>query len=429
MSALKDFLDSSPTSFHASEVISSELDKSDYVRLDERDSWNLEAGRGYYLVRDDRSVTAFIPGRLSPEESGFRIAAAHLDSPLLKIKIEAAAPDKGCWRYPVEMYGSTISGSWLDRALEAAGIISWKDSSGSIKFRTWRSSEAIAVVPSLAIHYNREVNKGVEINTQKHLAALTPLSTGSPGSSNETDPLTELICRDLNIESSDLISSELYLLPAEEASFLGHGDNQLIMSGRLDNLAMAHAILMSLPLITEPHDTWIIASWFDAEEVGSKTAAGALSLYLDEVIERLVIASGGGREKTLRARRSSFLVSADMAHAVHPNYSDFHDPAYAPIMGGGPVIKSHSQKHYATDVHSEARLRSAAANAGVKMQKFIFRSDLACGYSLGPLASSSASVNTVDIGNPLWGMHSARETASMADHLKMVELLKECWNI
>lgn len=424
MSVLKDFLDQSPTPFHAAESISSELEKSGYTRLDERKSWNLETGRGYYLVRDDRSVTAFIPGRLPPAESGFRIAAAHLDSPLLKIKTEAAAPDKGSWRYPVEMYGSVISGTWLDRALEAAGFLSWKDASGSVNFRSWRSGDAVAVIPSLAIHYNREVNKGVELNTQKHLAALIPSSPNSQVSPNEGDPLTELICRDLKIDVSDLISSEIYLLPVEKASLL----DQLIMSGRLDNLAMAHAILMSLPSITEVNDSWSVASWFDAEEVGSKTAAGALSLYLDEVIERLVISSGGAREELLRARRSSFLVSADMAHAVHPNYADFHDPAYAPLMGGGPVLKSHSQKHYATDVHSEARIRSAAAKAGVEMQKLIVRSDLGCGFSLGPLASSSASINAVDIGNPLWGMHSARETASMADHLQMVALLKECWN-
>lgn len=426
MQDLKDFLDQSPTPFHAAELISSALDNSGYERLDERNPWNLEAGKGYYLKRDDRSVTAFIPGRLAPAESGFRIAAAHLDSPLLKLKTEAGAADKGSWRYPVEIYGSTINGTWIDRGLEAAGYLSWKDASGTVNFQAWRSGEAIAVIPSLAIHYNRDVNKGVELNSQKHMAALIPIYSDT---SNDIDPLTDFICRDLKIKSSDLVSSELYLVPDEKASFLGHGDNQLIMSGRLDNLAMAHAILKSLPLNTEARDTGIIASWFDAEEVGSKTPAGASSLYLDEIIERLVISSSGGREELMRARRSSFLVSTDMAHAVHPNYSDFHDPSYAPLMGGGPVIKSHSQKHYATDVHSETRLMSAAEIAGIQMQKLIFRSDLACGYSLGPLASSSASINAVDIGNPLWGMHSARETASMSDHMNMIKLLVECWNI
>lgn len=423
MSNLKDFLDQSPTSFHAAQLISSELDKSGYERLDERNTWNLVSGKGYYLVRDGRSVTAFVPGRQAPAESGFRIAAAHLDSPLLKIKTEAAAPDKGSWRYPVEMYGAAISGSWLDRALEAAGYLSWKDASGAVNYQTWRSGAAIAVIPSLAIHYNRDVNKGVKLNTQKHLAALIP------DSPDDCDPLTGLICRNLHIERSDLISSELFLLPAEKASYLGHGDDKLIMSGRLDNLAMAHAILQSLNLNAEPGDAGIIASWFDAEEVGSKTAAGASSLYLDEIIERLVISSGGNREELLRARRSSFLVSADMAHAIHPNYSDFHDPSYAPLMGGGPVLKSHSQKHYATDVHSETRLMTTAEKAGIPMQKLIFRSDLACGYSLGPLASSSTSINAVDIGNPIWAMHSARETSSISDHFKMIKLLTECWNI
>ncbi len=207
------------------------------------------------------------------------------------------------------------------------------------------------------------------------------------------------------------------------------GENQLILSGRLDNLAMAHAILESLPSMTESGDIGILAAWFDSEEVGSKTLTGASSLFLDEIIERIVLSAGGGREELMRARRASFMVSADMAHAIHPNYSDKHDPAYAPTMGGGPVLKSHGQKHYATDVYSEGRLAAIAEKAEISLQKLIFRSDLACGYSLGPLASSAVSVSTVDIGSPLWAMHSARETASISDHRDMVELLRECWKI
>jgi aspartyl aminopeptidase len=427
MSDIKEFLDKSPTPFHAAAVIASQLEESGYQKLDERDSWDLKPGKAYYLVRDERSVISFITGKSPGAQTGLRIAAAHLDSPVWKVKTDAAKLEKGICRYPVEPYGSIINNTWLDRDLEAAGMVVFKDATGSLVSSAWRSYQPVAIIPSLAIHLNRDVNKGVELNTQNHMAALFPAETDR--SDDESDPLKALICRDLEIHPSHLMSSEIYLIPAQKAVYLGDGDKRLILSGRLDNLAMAHAILESLPPADENGDIGILAAWFDSEEVGSKTLSGASSLFLDEIIERIVLSAGGGREELMRARRASFMVSADMAHAVHPNYPDKHDPAYAPTMGGGPVLKSHGQKHYATDVYSEGRLALIAEKAGIPLQKLIFRSDLPSGYSLGPLASSAVSISTVDIGSPLWGMHSARETASVSDHQDMVELLRECWKI
>ena len=167
--------------------------------------------------------------------------------------------------------------------------------------------------------------------------------------------------------------------------------------------------------------------WFDAEEIGSRTDTGAASIFPDEVIERYVLALGGDRECLMRCRRSSLLLSADMAHSVHPNYTDKHDKSYPVVMGKGPAVKNHGQKHYATDVHTEGIVKTYSIEAEVPLQKLLFRSDLPCGYSLGPLASSSASLPTVDVGNPLWAMHSARETASLSDHEEMIRLMKEHW--
>jgi aspartyl aminopeptidase len=434
---LKEFLDASPTVFHAAETIASYLDNLGFSRLDEKDEWKLLAGRGYYVLRGNRAVIAFIPGEKPPWESGFRIAAAHLDSPLLKLKVEAASCVEGICRLPVEPYGSPVFQSWLDRELEIAGIITCRTSStesdagpefsGNIRYETWRSQDNAAIIPSLAIHLNREVNKGQELNPQTHMAALMLRGGNGGDDSPELNPLIGRICGDLNISPENYLASELFLIPAEGASLVGNGEDALIVSGRLDNLAMSHALIRSIPKSGERKESGIMAMWFDAEEVGSRTSTGAFSLFPDEIIERVVLSFGGNRENLLRCRRKSFLVSADMAHAVHPNYKDRHDASYSPEMGKGPVLKSHGQKHYATDVFSESRIRNAALSAGIRLQKLIFRSDTPCGSTVGPISEAGLSIETVDIGNPLWSMHSCRETASLSDHEDMIKLLKECW--
>ncbi|MCK5248936.1 MAG: hypothetical protein KAJ98_03170, partial [Spirochaetaceae bacterium] len=179
MGSLKDFLDASPTAFHAAQSISSVLDNSGFRQLDEADPWKLESACGYYVIRDKRAVIAFIPGCLPPAESGLRIAAAHLDSPLWKLKTEAAASDKGAWRYPVEPYGSIINSTWMDRELEVAGMVSYRSANGRPVLKAWRSRTPLAVIPSLALHFNRDVNKGVELNPQTHMAALIPDNSGT----------------------------------------------------------------------------------------------------------------------------------------------------------------------------------------------------------------------------------------------------------
>ncbi|MCK5734936.1 MAG: hypothetical protein KAH21_00605, partial [Spirochaetaceae bacterium] len=337
--ALKDFLDASPTSFHAAEAISAELESSSYIKLDEKDSWKLKKGQGYYIVREGRAVIAFIPGSSAPAESGLRIAAAHLDSPVWKVKTEGAALEKGVWRLPVEPYGSPIYSTWVDRELEIAGMVTYRDSTrtpsspGNVISKSWRSGGPTVIIPSLAIHFNKDINKGIELNPQNHMAAVLPVNEyaeKSKASETDTNPVIAKICTDLGISESDYLASELYLVPSDKASFLGTDKNQLIVSGRLDNLAMSYAILESLPDFNSVGDSGVLALWFDAEEVGSRTSSGASSIFSDEIIERIVLSFNGGRENLIRCRRNSFLISVDMAHAVHPNYSDRHDPSYMP---------------------------------------------------------------------------------------------------
>ncbi len=422
MIALAEFLNASPVAAFAAVTLAAELSNLGFLELKEEDPWALKQGQGYYVIRDGKSLMAFIPGTQVPWDGGLRIMASHLDSPSWKVKREAISLENGSWRIPVEPYGGHIHRRWLDRELEAAGRVSYLDSSGEPASCCWRSEKAVAIIPSLAIHLERDVNKGLELNLQTRMAALMPASpTDNP------DPLSAMIAADLGILASDILSTDIFLVGSRKAGIIGDIGNQWIISGRLDNLAMAHAMLSSLPLPERIGERTILAAWFDAEEIGNKTSAGAASVFLDEMIERIVVSCGGNREDFLRSRRKSFLISTDMAHAVHPNFSEKHDEAYAPTMGGGPVIKSHGLQHYATDSVSEAKVRIAAQKTGIKLQKFIIRSDIPCGFSLGPAVAAATGIHTVDIGNPLWAMHSERETASLSDHEAMISLLRELW--
>ena len=421
MVALKEFLDAAPTAFHAAEVLASELESAGWLRLDEGDAWSLTPGQGYFLVRSGRSVAAFIPGSGDPAEGGLRIAASHLDSPLWKLKTEAAVRESGTWRLPVEAYGGPINRTWLDRELEIAGFVRWEGDDRGIRGRSWRSGGATAIIPSLAIHFDREVNKGAELNNQQHMAALMP------GEDEGGNPVLKLAAAQLGCRPESILASELFLVPAEKASVIPSGPGGWIVSGRLDNLAMAHAVLSSLPEPGGNPARGVLAMWFDAEEIGSRTDSGAASVFPDEMVEPLVLAAGGGREDLMRTRRRSVMISADLAHATHPNYPEKHDRGYPVVLGGGPVLKSHGRRNYATDVDTESLLMSYGRRAGIPVQKMIFRSDTPCGMSLGPLASAMASIPTVDIGSPVWAMHSSRETADLGDHEAIIRLIREHW--
>ena len=419
---LSAFLDSSPTAFHGAQTLLSQLQEAGFLLLKEHDAWDLQPGEKYCVARRDRGVAAFVVGQQVPWEGGFHLAGAHLDSPAWKAKVEALQPHHGTWKLPVEAYGGPIYRTWLDRDLELAGQVCFRHK-GEVQTQLWRSGPGFALIPSLAIHLDRGVNGGAELNPQDHMNALLSI----PVEDENTNPILQKLCDDLALQEPDILGTELYLIPSEKAQIQGDSQER-ILSGRLDDLAMAHALVQGLVQSKDSPQKTSMALWFDAEEIGSRTDTGALSPFMDEMMERLVLSAGGGREELLRSRRHSLLLSCDMAHAVHPNYEGKHDPRYVPTLGKGPVIKAHAQRKYATDGVSEAIIKNIAMNAEVQLQKILSRSDAPCGSTIGPLSQSLTGVVTVDMGNPIWGMHSARETASLQDQEAMIRLLSHYWS-
>ncbi len=413
-----EYVDASPTSFQAAEQSISRLARAGFIELDERKEYSLTPGGKYYVSRNSSSVIAFIVGSGNPGVSGFKLAASHLDSPLLKIKPDTLSWTKGICRVAVEVYGGPIIHTWLDRELSLAGRVTLKNGSGSkVKFKSVliNIAKPIAIIPNAAIHLNRDVNKGFEYNKQTHLQAI--LST-NPENEN---PLKYLIAKELNVSLEQVAEMDLFLYDSAKASVVGTSGD-MIASGRLDNLAMSHTILSAIIATENPAST-SLAVLYDNEEIGSQTLQGANGSFLSDTLERISLAAGLSRAGHLIALSKSFLISADMAHAFHPAYAEKYDPAYAPRMNGGPVIKMNANYRYTTTSESATEFIRYCEMAGVQYQKFMTRSDLPCGSTIGPVASSMLGIQTVDIGNPMWGMHSIRETCGVQDHLDLIKVL------
>ncbi|HSA34325.1 MAG TPA: M18 family aminopeptidase [bacterium] len=415
------FLDGSPTMFHATVSIIGRLEKAGFERLDEGDEWSLKSGAGYFVVRNDSAVIAFRVGRKSPWESGFMMAGAHTDSPLLKIKPESESMGKNVVRVATEIYGGPIVATWLDRNLAVAGRVMVKGKKGW-EARAVDTGRAVAIVPNLAIHMNREVNKGFEYNPQNHLqAVLCADAKGGDG----WQVLKALLAETLGVPVTAVGEMDLYLYDPQPAVRFGR-DDELYSSGRIDNLASCHAILAAF-LDSKPGDATAVALFYDNEEIGSRTPMGADSGFTATVLERIVMAHDAGREEFHRALAKSFLVSCDAAHAIHPNFPEKHDPAYAPLMNGGPVIKVSAGFKYATTAVTAERFRELCRRAGVPCQKIANRSDVPSGSTIGPMTTAALSVPGVDVGVPMWAMHSVRETAGTRDHLSLIAALKELY--
>ncbi len=415
------FLDASPTAFHAAEEIVRRLEAARFTALDERKEWVVRPGGAYFVRRNDSSVIAFRIGKKAPHESGFMLAGAHTDSPLLKVKGEAETGGRGAVRVTTELYGGPIVATWLDRELALAGRVMVKEKAGW-KPRLVDTRRPVAIVPNLAIHMNREINKGFEYNPQNQLQAVFALERGTEGRSSL---LKELVAETLGAPSAAIGEMDLFLYDARPAAAFGV-QGELYASGRIDNLASCHAILTAI-IESKPAEATTAALFFDNEEIGSRTPMGADSGFLATVLERIVIAHDAGREEYHRALAKSFLVSCDAAHAVHPNFPEKHDPAYAPVMGGGPVIKASAGFKYATTAETAERFRDLCRRAGAPCQKIANRSDVPSGSTIGPMTSALLSIPGVDVGVPIWAMHSVRETASFADQQALIAALKELY--
>ena len=424
------FIDAAPTPFHAVAQAAKTLAEAGFAELAEGEPWALEPGDRRYVIRSDASIVAFVVGSGPPQEHGFLVIGAHTDSPCLRVKPCADLRRHGTIQVAVEPYGGLLFTPWMDRDLGLSGRVILGGEGGVLRRELVHVRRPVARIPHLAIHLDREVNtKGQVLNAQQHLVPVLGLDRTEPPAHGW---LKELICRELRAggvraEPGEILEYDL-MFHDVQPSALGGMDEELIFAPRLDNLASCHSALHALaraaaarPMVEA---TRVVAFW-DHEECGSRSMQGAQGPLLNQVLERVVQAGGGtGVEASARAFSRSFLISADMAHAVHPNYADRHDPNHAPVLGAGPVIKTNANQSYATDAWSAAKFAALCEAEGFTPQRFVTRSDLACGSTIGPLTAARAGLHAVDVGSPMLSMHSVREMAAVEDHAKMTAVMR-----
>ena len=401
--ALLDFIDASPTPFHATRQLAVMLDDAGFERLEESHSWHLDRGR-YYVIRNDSSIIGF---RLAedPASGGLRMVGAHTDSPCLKLKPNSAFEAFGYRQLGVEVYGGVLLNPWFDRDLSLAGRVTLRTRDGTDNYLIdWGSP--IAIIPSLAIHLDREANKTRSINAQTYLPAIIATATKEL----ELDAMIRGKLRDDGHKISDdgVLDFELSLYPVEQCNLVGI-DQEFIAGARLDNLLSCFVATRALIDSDGARNQLVVCN--DHEEVGSGSAAGARGTFLRDVLARICPEA----EQRIRALAHSMLVSTDNAHGIHPNFADKHDERHGPLLNAGPVIKVNQNQSYATNSETAAIFKFAAQQAGINTQSFVTRSDMGCGSTIGPLTATALGVRTVDVGVPTFAMHSIRELAGAAD--------------
>ncbi|GAB1456797.1 M18 family aminopeptidase [Spirochaetota bacterium] len=429
--ALCDFIDASPTPYHAIDSAIATLNAIGAQRLDERDAWILEQGRSYYVSRDGASLVAFRIGRALPSRAGFAFLGAHADAPGLRARIEKSVKARGFDRVPVEAYGGPIHATWLDRPLSLAGRVIVRIEGGGIQRRLVNFARPVAVIPNLAIHFNRDMNKGVEYSMNTTLLPIVAVVLGRAGfrecgldkrGTATHSWIRRALALELALDPDAIVSAEMSFVDAFPSIVMGT-DSELLSAPRIDNLEGCHALLSAFCSATSC-DHGQVAALFDNEEIGSGTPRGADSSFLRDIIERIVVLTdGSGPEAVQRALARSFSVSVDGAQGWHPSYADKYDDDFAPLLNGGPAIKANANVRYATDAVGEAAFKDLCESARVPCQRFRMRADLAPGTTIGPISSALLGVRTVDVGVPMLAMHSARETAGAYDHDYMIRAL------
>lgn len=418
------YIDRSPTPYHAVAESAARLESAGYTPLEESTSWSLAAGDRRYVVRGGGSLLAFEVGRESAADAGFRIVGAHTDSPNLRVKPIPDVTSAGMQQVAIEPYGGVLLHTWLDRDLSLAGRVTLRDGTATATHLV-DFGRPLMRVPSLAIHLYRELNEqGLKLNPQKHLVPV--IGSGAPV--RLVDLLVEVL-REGGVAvdgGEDVLAYDLMAYDVQPSTRSGARD-ELIHAPRLDNLASSHAGLCALldAGAEGPADATRVVVLYDHEEVGSRSARGAGGSFLEDALARLAVATGGDAGQALaRAVSRSWLVSADMAHACHPNYADRHEPGHRPRIGAGPVVKTNVNQAYATDAETAGFFRSLCASVGVTPQDFVSRSDLGCGSTIGPISAARVGIRTVDVGNPMLSMHSCREMAGADDVEPMIGVLR-----
>ena len=418
--SLLDFMDNSPCNFCAARTIKNTLKKNGFEELSLGDAWTLKKGGKYYTTKNDTAVFAFAVGSELPYETGFKIIAAHSDSPCFRIKPNAEIKsEKGIVKLNTEVYGGPILYTWFDRPLSVAGrvVLRGKDALHPVT-EIVKIDRPILIIPHLAIHFNRAVNEGNPLSKQKDMLPVLGIFNEAAEKDNI---LLNTVAGELGVSVSDILDFDLLVYDTQKANLVGLHE-EFVSSGRLDDLSMAHAALTAMIEGTDTKSTRIMAI-FDNEETGSGTKQGAASPVLKNILMRINACVGGTDEDFCRAVAKSFMVSADNAHAFHPNYAEKYDPTNHPAIGGGPVIKINANCKYMTDAHSAAIFRSLCEEAGSPYQYFVNHSDVAGGSTLGNILTSQIDIEGVDVGNALWAMHSVRETASVEDHCNMIKVM------
>lgn len=415
---LLDFIDASPSPWHAVQTCETRLQAAGFSRLDEVDRWTLSAGARHYVVRGGSSIIAFIVGQQSAAETGLRMIGAHTDSPGLRLKPKPAEDVAGIVRLGVEVYGGPILATFADRDLSLAGRVNVR-TPGGFATRLVHFTEPLLRLPNLAIHMNREVNEnGLKFNKQTELPLLLGVSEdGTKAEARFRQPIANA----LDVQPDDLLTWELNAYDTQKGSFWGV-DRKFIANSQLDNLASCHAALSALLATEEPQATCLCA-FFDHEEVGSESAAGAGGSFVSDVISRLAANAGLDGEDQRRMLARSFFISADMAHGWHPNFPAAYEPCHHATVNAGPVIKSNANQRYSTNADTAARFMAICAKAGVPCQQYAHRTDLGCGSTIGPIVASRLGIPSVDVGSPMWAMHSIRESAGVLDHAYMISAL------
>ncbi|KMT21137.1 M18 family aminopeptidase [Clostridium cylindrosporum] len=409
---LIDFIDRSPSAFQAVENIKERLTKEGFTPLSYEESWKLSKGGKYFVEKNDSAIIAFVVGEGEIEEHGFKIISSHTDSPGFKVKPSPYIKSNGYLKLNTESYGGPILNTWLDRPLSLAGRVTLKSGNPlKPKNKVVDLKKPILIIPNLAIHLNKNVNSGIELNKQ---IDTLPLLGIIEDSLNNNDYIINEISSILGVKNDEILDFELFLYAVEKGSIIGM-NNEFISASRLDDLAMAHASLEAIINSSICSATKVFVC-FDNEEIGSATKQGGDSKLLSNTLERIALSLNKTREDFLRSISHSFMISADLAHAVHPNRSEKHDPILRPIINKGPVIKVSSSGSYTTDSFSSAVYEEICKGARVPFQKFCNRSDERGGSTLGPISSTQLEINTVDMGSPVLAMHSIRELAGVDDH-------------
>lgn len=412
---LAEFIQASPTPFHATANLAKRLSLAGFEQLDERDAWSLQPGGRYFVTRNRSSLLAFTMGSQGALDRGIRMIGAHTDSPCLRVKPQPEMNQQGLWQLGVEVYGGALLAPWFDRDLSLAGRVTFRTNDGTLRSELVDFKRPIAVIPSLAIHLNRGVNDNLSINPQTHLPPILAMSL-DPSRDLRALLLSELTQQHPDCKPAQVLDYELSFYDTQPPATVGL-DEDFFAAARLDNLLSCHAGISSLLGCSQDQACLLICT--DHEEVGSTSLCGADGPFMEDVLHRII----PDRTRRIQAIQRSILVSADNAHAIHPNFADRHDANHGPRLNAGPVIKINSNQRYATNSETAAFFRDLCQQCDVPVQSFVVRSDMGCGSTIGPITASRLGVRTVDIGAPTFAMHSIRELAGSKDAQYLIRVL------